>query len=51
MNYPSTVLANVLAISVLTLVVVLNRSPIIFQNLQIKSKSVKEGMNRRIFSC
>ena len=28
-----------------------NRSPIIFQNLQIKSKSVKEGMNRRIFSC
>ena len=30
---------------------VLNRSPIIFKNLQIKSKSVKEGMNRRIFSC
>ena len=30
---------------------VLNRSPIIFQNLQIKSKSVKDGMNRRIFSC
>ena len=24
---------------------VLNRSPIIFKNLQIKSKSVKEGMN------
>ena len=30
---------------------VLNRSPIIFKNLQINSKSVKEGMNRRIFSC
>ena len=28
---------------------VLNRSPIIFKNLQIKSKLVKEGMNRRIF--
>ena len=30
---------------------VLNRSPIIFKNLQIKSKSVKDGLNRRIFSC
>ena len=30
---------------------VLNRSPIIFKNFQIKSKSVNEGMNRRIFSC
>ena len=28
---------------------VLNRSPIIFKNLQIKSKSVKEGMDRRFF--
>ena len=28
---------------------VLNRSPIIFKNLQINSKSVKEGVNRRIF--
>ena len=30
---------------------VLNRSPIIFKNFQIKSKSVKEGVNRHIFSC
>ena len=29
---------------------VLNRSPIIFKNLQFKSKSVKDGVNRRIFS-
>ena len=30
--------------------IALNRSPIIFKNLQIKSKLVKEGMNQRIFS-
>ena len=29
---------------------VLNRSPIIFKNFQIRSKSEKEGRNRRIFS-
>ena len=43
------------AVSQLTILLVralvLNRSPIIFKNFKIKSKSVKEGTNRRIFSC